>query len=209
MAVARSALDAYFQKYRVNDLLKDLTEDLALHRPEDPQRHLLDRLIGLNENSADRIQAVTPRPPEGVSFLRVNVECKTKTGSCIRLFTKNGAQDSTPARTVLSWKMAAVAEMSAVVNEALGLGSEAPEEADAPAPSENKAEEEAKTRRSESTPSENKAEGEVAVLREEIKKLQSLIHELEVKLHDTQVLNELASVTSHPKSNRRRSHPHA
>eukprot|EP00961_Rhodomonas_salina_P264919 3581094-Rhodomonas_salina.1 len=93
-SVPRRELDAYFKRHRINELLRDLAEDLALKRPDNPTRHLHARLTGMLGETDDQVKAAIPEPAPGVCFLRVNVECRTRAGSSVAHFGQNGSVDS-------------------------------------------------------------------------------------------------------------------
>ena len=120
MTMTYKELESYFREHNLNELLQDLTSDLALHRPSDPHRHLLKRLVSITSSSQEAVQAMAVTAPEDVSFLRVVVECKSQSGSSLRLFTKKAAMDTTTDRTIRSWVSAARSVMESAVSEALG-----------------------------------------------------------------------------------------
>ncbi len=116
MRTSISEVQEYFQRHRINELLCDLTEELALKQPDQPIEMLHRRLSNLieKETAADVDSVPAASPDRAFAHLQMHVESGGRGGSCVRHFSKRGMKTSD--ETLESWKQDATATLTEAFN---------------------------------------------------------------------------------------------
>jgi hypothetical protein len=123
MRTSISQVKEYFQRHSINELLRDLTEELAVKQPEQPIEMLHQRLSNLiakegvgvpgNDTAADD-DYVSAASSDRAFALQMHVESSGRGGSCVRHFSKRGMKTSD--ESLESWKQDAKATLTEAFN---------------------------------------------------------------------------------------------
>ncbi len=132
MRTSLSEVKEYFHRHRINELLRDLTEELAVKQPDQPIEMLHQRLSNLlakerigvpGNDTASGNHSVSAASSERAFALGTNatgftlqmhVESSGRGGSCVRHFSKRGMHTSN--ETLESWKQDAKATLTEALN---------------------------------------------------------------------------------------------
>jgi Ca2+-binding EF-hand superfamily protein len=116
MRTSISEVKEYFQRHRINELLCDLTEELALKQPDQPIEMLHRRLSNLieKETVADVDSVPAASSDRAFAYLQMHVESSGRGGSCVRHFSKRAMKTSD--ETLESWKQDATATLTEAFN---------------------------------------------------------------------------------------------
>ena len=132
MRTSISEVKEYFQRHSINELLRDLTEELAVKQPDQPIEMLHQRLESLlmakegicvpgNDTAADDDYASAASSDRAFA-LQMHVESSGRGGSCVRHFSKRGMRTSD--ETLESWKQDAKATLTEAFNCMTGTEAE-------------------------------------------------------------------------------------
>ncbi len=140
MRTSITEVKEYFQRHSINELLRDLTEELAVKQPDQPIEMLHQRLSNLiakegigvpgNDTAADDHSVSAASSERAFALgtnapgftLQMHVESSGKGGSCVRHFSKRSMHTSD--ETLESWKQDAKATLTEAFNCMTGTQAE-------------------------------------------------------------------------------------